>query len=128
MARRPRCQPRGAIIAYFHPSLCANAHGDLLSNALRYTPEGGQIILSARQQADAVVLAVQDSGAGISPEALPHVFERFYRGDASRQQQDGESGLGLAIARSLVEIHGGRITAHSDGIGCGSTFSVYLPL
>lgn len=110
------------------PERMAQVLGNLISNALRYTPEGGQITLSARQQADAVVLAVQDNGVGISPEALAHVFERFYRGDASRQQQDGESGLGLAIARSLVETHGGRITANSDGIGCGSTFSIYLPL
>jgi signal transduction histidine kinase len=110
------------------PERMAQVLGNLISNALRYTPEGGQIILSARQQADALVLAVQDSGAGIKPEALAHVFERFYRGDASRQQQDGESGLGLAIARSLVETHGGWITAQSDGIGCGSTFAVYLPL
>jgi len=110
------------------PERMAQVLGNLLSNALRYTPQGGRITLSARRQADAVVLAVQDSGAGISPEALPHVFERFYRGDAARQQQDGESGLGLAIARSLVETHGGRITVHSDGLGCGSTFAVYLPL
>ena len=74
-----------------------------------------------------VVLSVQDNGAGIAPDALPHIFERFYRGDALRQQSESESGLGLAIAKSLVEAHGGTITATSEGVGKGSTFSVCLP-
>ncbi len=70
---------------------------------------------------------VQDDGKGIAPETLPRIFDRFYRGDESRQQQDGESGLGLAIVKSLVEAHGGQVSAASAGIGHGSTFSIYLP-
>jgi len=101
--------------------------GNLISNALRYTPKGGQITLSARRQADAVCLAVQDTGAGIAPEVLSHVFKRFYRCDASRQQQGGESGLGLAIARSIVEAHGGMIDVQSEQ-GVGTTFTVLLPV
>ena len=110
------------------PERMALALGNLVSNALRHTPEGGQIVLSAHRRADAVLLTVQDNGEGIAPEVLPHIFDRFYRGDASRQQQNGESGLGLAIVKSLVEAHGGRISAVSAGVGCGSTFSIYLPL
>jgi two-component system sensor histidine kinase BaeS len=79
----------------------AQVLGNLLSNALRYTPEGGRITLSAERRAGTVALAVQDSGSGIAPEDLSRVFDRFYRGDASRQQENGESGLGLAIARSM---------------------------
>jgi len=105
----------------------AQVLGNLVSNALRYTPNGGRIVLSARRQAEHVVLSVEDNGAGIAPEALPHVFERFYRADPSRQQSESESGLGLAIAKSLVEAHGGTIAVASDGIGQGSTFSARFP-
>jgi signal transduction histidine kinase len=98
---------------------------NLVSNALRYTPEGGEIWLIGRQEAGAVVLEVQDNGAGIDPEALPHVFERFYRADESRQ--DDGSGLGLAIARSVIELHGGSLTAKSAGPGQGSIFIIRFP-
>ena len=70
--------------------------GNLVSNALRHTPDGGQIILSAQHRVDAVLLMVQDNGAGIAPEVLPRISDRFYRGDESHQQQAGESGLGIA--------------------------------
>ncbi len=99
---------------------------NLVNNALRYTPAGGQIFLSAVQRDDQILLGVQDSGAGITPEALPHVFERFYRGDPARPEQSGASGLGLAIAKSIVEMHGGRIWAESAP-GAGSTFTIALP-
>jgi two-component system, OmpR family, sensor histidine kinase BaeS len=104
----------------------AQVLGNLASNALRYTPDRGRIALSAHRQAQQIVLSVKDNGAGIAPDALPHVFERFYRADVSRQTES-ESGLGLAIAKSLVEAHGGTITATSEGVGKGSTFSVCLP-
>jgi two-component system sensor histidine kinase BaeS len=74
-----------------------------------------------------VTLLVQDTGRGISPETLPHVFDRFYRGDTARQQQAGESGLGLAIARSIVEAHGGTIAADSE-LGRGTVFVIELPV
>jgi two-component system OmpR family sensor kinase len=69
---------------------------------------------------------VQDTGAGISPEDLPRVFDRFFRGDSSRQADEGQSGLGLAIVKSLVELHGGSITARSE-LGSGSVFTICLP-
>jgi signal transduction histidine kinase len=100
---------------------------NLVSNALRYTPPGGRITLSVRQENRGVVLMVQDTGAGIAPEVLPHVFERFYRGDRARTQSTDESGLGLAIAKSIVELHGGSLSAASDGPGKGSTFAIHLP-
>lgn len=99
---------------------------NLVSNALRYTPEGGTVSLAARQAGGMIELIVADNGGGIAPDVLPHVFERFYRGDAARQGD--ESGLGLAIARSIVELHGGKITASSAGIGKGSTFTIQLPV
>jgi two-component system sensor histidine kinase BaeS len=92
--------------------------GNLISNALRYTPEGGEIRLTARQLAGRLVLSVADTGSGIPPESLPQIFERSYRGDASRT--GNESGLGLAIAKSIIELHGGRISAQSDGPGKGT--------
>jgi signal transduction histidine kinase len=106
----------------------AQVLSNLVSNALRYTPDGGCIVLAAKRRGAQVILSVEDNGAGIAPDALPHVFERFYRADASRQQSESESGLGLAIAKSLVEAHGGTITAASAGIGKGSTFSACFPV
>lgn len=104
----------------------AQVFGNLLSNALRYTPEGGIIRLSARQQDGQVLLEVSDSGPGIPPEVLPQIFERTVRGDPARQQQQGETGLGLAIARSLVEAQGGTIKVRSLP-GEGAVFTIQLP-
>jgi signal transduction histidine kinase len=101
--------------------------GNLLTNSLRYTPSGGLIALSAWRQGSAVALAVQDNGAGIAREDLPHVFDRFYRGDTARSQQDSESGLGLAIAKSITEAHGGKIEVQSE-LGHGTTFTVLMPV
>lgn len=89
--------------------------GNLVSNALRYTPEGGEISLSANQAEGSLVVSVKDNGSGIPPEVLPYIFERSYRGDSSRS--GSESGLGLAIVKSIVELHGGSIHAKSDGTG-----------
>jgi len=85
---------------------------NLVVNAFRYTPEGGKVILSAASSDGNVLLRVKDTGKGISPVDLPHIFDRFYRGDKSRQD-NGESGLGLAIAKSIVEAHGGMISVKS---------------
>ncbi len=101
--------------------------GNLVGNALRYTPNGGHITLAAKRHAQKIILSVVDNGAGIAPDVLPHIFERFYRADTSRQGES-ESGLGLAIAKSLVEAHGGALTATSEGVGRGSTFSLDLGL
>jgi signal transduction histidine kinase len=101
--------------------------GNLLSNALRYTPEGGQVWVSLEQQGQNACVRVRDSGPGIPPEALSHVFERFYRSDRSRSRAEGGTGLGLAIARQLAEAHGGALQAanHPEG---GAEFSLRLPL
>jgi signal transduction histidine kinase len=95
--------------------------GNLVSNALRYTPKGGRVVLSAYLQERFLCFSVQDNGVGIDPEALPHIFDRFYRADDARQ--GGESGLGLAIAKSLVEAHGGKIEVKSE-LGWGTKFVV----
>jgi histidine kinase len=101
---------------------------NLVGNALQYTPAGGRVSISARRQGDAVLLAVQDTGIGIAPDHLPHIFERFYRVDKSRSRAGGGSGIGLTIAQHLVEAHGGQIQAASDGPGQGSVFSFTLPV
>jgi signal transduction histidine kinase len=108
------------------PDRMAQVLGNLVANAMRYTPAGGRIVLAAESDANAVTLHVQDDGAGIAPDDLPYVFERFYRGDKSRQQLDGESGLGLAIVKSLVEAHGGTVSAEST-LGEGTTFTITIP-
>ncbi len=108
------------------PERMAQVLGNLLSNALRYTPAEGTITLSAVKEAERVILLVSDTGPGIAPEDLPYVFNRFYRADKSRHQT-GESGLGLTIAKSLVEAHGGGISVESQP-GNGTTFVLWLPL
>ena len=100
---------------------------NLVGNALRYTPPGGRVTVSAAGEDGAAVLTVRDTGIGIPPEHLPHVFDRFYRCDASRSRETGGSGLGLAIVRQLVAAHGGTVAAASEP-GRGSTFTVRLPL
>ena len=99
---------------------------NLFDNAFHYTPSGGKVILSASQVAGGVEFRVQDTGPGISPEDLPNVFERFYRGDKARSRQDGGSGLGLAIAKTMVELHRGKIWVESVP-GGGTTFIILLP-
>lgn len=107
------------------PDRMVQVLGNLVTNAMRHTPAGGGIVLSAEPRRDSVVLAVRDSGAGIAPEHLPHIFDRFYRGDQSRHQEGGESGLGLAIAKSIVEAHSGRISVASTP-GVGTTVTIQL--
>ncbi|HFD40599.1 MAG TPA: sensor histidine kinase, partial [Anaerolineae bacterium] len=97
---------------------------NLLVNALRHTPPGGQVTVSAQEQAEAVEIAVADTGEGIAPEDLPRVFDRFWRADRARS--GGGSGLGLSVAQSLVEAQGGRIWAESVP-GVGSVFRLTLP-
>lgn len=98
---------------------------NLLSNALRYTPKGGWVEVRLLRREEAVI-EVQDSGSGISPQDLPHVFDRFYRADESRARVTGGRGVGLSIARAVAEAHGGTISVESE-IGVGSCFTVTLP-
>jgi two-component system OmpR family sensor kinase/two-component system sensor histidine kinase BaeS len=100
---------------------------NLIDNALRYTPSGGHVRVQARQADGALHVAVADDGPGIAAEDAPYVFERFWRGDRSRSRHGGGSGIGLAIAKHLVEMHGGTIGVESE-VGKGSTFRVRLPL
>jgi signal transduction histidine kinase/DNA-binding response OmpR family regulator len=102
---------------------------NLLSNAVKFTPRGGSVRLEARREAEEVVLSVEDTGEGIDSEFLPFVFERFRQADGSTTRLHGGLGLGLAIVRHLVELHGGTVCAESDGAGGkGSTFTVRLPI
>lgn len=100
---------------------------NLVGNAIQYTNPPGEVTVSARADGPWVQVDVTDTGIGIAVDQLPHVFERFYRADRSRARAGGGSGLGLTIARYLVEAHGGRIWASSPGLRRGSTFSLTLP-
>ena len=121
-ARREACQ------LSVDPSRMTQVLLNLLGNALQYTEEGGEVTVRAWCEQPNVLIAVQDSGVGISEEHLPHLFERFYRVDKSRSRISGGSGVGLTISKHIVEAHGGRIWGESQGLGEGSTFTVSLPL
>jgi signal transduction histidine kinase/ActR/RegA family two-component response regulator len=101
---------------------------NLLSNASRYTPHGGKIQLVLKQVNSHAEVAISDTGEGIRPELLPYVFDRFRRSDSSSTRRQGGIGLGLAIVRHLVELHGGVVLVDSQGVGKGATFTVSLPL
>jgi PAS domain S-box-containing protein len=103
------------------------AVGNLLSNAAKYTEESGHIHLSLEATAHEVVLRVQDDGIGIAPEMLSTVFDPFAQSERALSLSQGGLGIGLGLVRSLVEMHGGRVEAHSDGPGCGSKFVIHLP-
>ena len=101
---------------------------NLVGNAMQYTPSGGEVKIKATHQDDEISISVSDTGIGISPEHLEHLFTRFYRVDKSRSRAGGGSGIGLTIAKFLVEAHGGRIWAESAGPDLGSTFTFTLPV
>ncbi len=101
---------------------------NLLSNAVKFTPAGGQVRVSARRTGDTAFVTVADTGQGMAPTFVPHVFERFRQEDGATTRKAGGLGLGLAIVKHLVELHGGTITAQSEGHGQGSTFTLTLPL
>jgi two-component system heavy metal sensor histidine kinase CusS len=105
--------------------LLRRALSNLLSNALRYTPRGGTVILRAAADGDACVISVVDDGCGIAPEHLPYLFDRFYRADPARSSTDS-TGLGLAVVRSIAELHGGTVTVDSAP-GKGAAFTLRLP-
>jgi two-component system sensor histidine kinase BaeS len=100
--------------------------GNLVTNALRATPRGGTVTLSAsRDDPDQATIVVADTGIGIAPDQLPHIFDRFWRADTARGRTTGGSGLGLAIARQIVNNHGGRISAASQP-GAGTRITIVL--
>lgn len=101
---------------------------NLAGNALQYTPNGGKVSISVRREKSEILFAVKDTGIGISTEQLTFIFNRFYRTDKSRNRASGGSGIGLTIAKALVQAHQGKIWAESNGEGKGSTFSFLIPL
>jgi signal transduction histidine kinase len=101
---------------------------NLLSNAAKYTPDGGDIVLTLKREGEEAVLSVRDNGSGIAAEALPNVFDLFMQAERTYDRAQGGLGIGLTLVKSLVAMHGGRVEAHSDGPGHGSEFVVRLPI
>jgi CheY-like chemotaxis protein len=101
---------------------------NLLSNAIKFTPRGGKVEVRVDREHSKMRIVVSDTGAGILGEFLPHVFDRFRQADSSITRAQGGLGLGLAIVRHLIEVHGGTVEAHSEGEGKGSTFTVWMPI
>jgi signal transduction histidine kinase len=120
--------PETPVYSLVDPDRIRQALGNLLSNALRYTPQEGAIKVSLTEGENSVLIKVEDTGTGISAENLPRVFDRFYRGDPSRNRGVPGTGLGLAIAQAIVQAHDGQIEAESQGINQGSVFTIRLPL
>ncbi len=100
---------------------------NLLTNALRHTPQNGSVTIYLSQQNNQLRIAIQDTGEGIAPEHLTHIWNRFYRTARARDRHSGGTGLGLAITRAIIQAHDGQVSANSDGVGKGSTFTLYLP-
>src|SRR5690606_24294614 len=105
----------------------AQVLGNLLNNAAKYTPEGGLITVSARSEGNEAVLSVSDNGVGIPGDMLPKVFDLFTQVDRNLERSQGGLGIGLALVRQLVAMHGGTIEAQSGGVDRGSMFTVRLP-
>jgi signal transduction histidine kinase len=101
--------------------------GNLLTNALKYTPRGGHVRVTVRREHDSAILRVEDSGIGIPVELLPHVFDLFVQGTCSLERAQGGLGIGLTLVRKLVELHGGMVEVDSPGPGQGSIFTVRVP-
>ncbi|MDT8304538.1 MAG: ATP-binding protein [Anaerolineae bacterium] len=135
---RPQYEDKGVALAVALPRQLPAISADkwrvtqvmtnLLGNALQYTPEGGQVTVTASRDGDQLVVQVADTGIGIAVEDIDHIFERFYRVDKSRSRAGGGSGIGLTIARHLVEAHGGEIWVESAGLGKGTSFTFTMPV
>ncbi|HEY8549731.1 MAG TPA: response regulator [Vicinamibacterales bacterium] len=124
---KPTLDSRAGIISG-DPGRVQQVLWNLLSNAIKFTGRGGHIEVKLVRRDSHVELSVIDDGEGIKPDFLPYLFDRFRQGDSSTTRQHRGMGLGLSIVKNLVEMHGGSVHAHSDGEGCGSTFTVTLPL
>jgi CheY-like chemotaxis protein len=120
--------PASGLVVDADPTRLSQVVANLLSNAAKYTPANGLITISAEVSDGRVRLSVRDTGAGIEPDFLPRIFDLFVQGGQASDRAQGGLGLGLAIARNLVEMHGGTLSAESDGLGKGSTFTVELAL
>ncbi len=134
----PTASARNIEMLSSFPSVPAHVSGDegrlqqviwnLLANAVKFTPKGGNVTLRVEQSGSLVRLTVSDTGIGIDPAFLPHLFEPFRQADSSSTREHGGIGLGMAIVRKLVELHGGTVSAQSEGPGRGATFTVELPV
>jgi signal transduction histidine kinase len=119
-------QPDAPILC--DPARMQQVIWNLLSNAIKFTPEGGKVSVRSERNGELVTITVSDSGVGITPSFLPHVFDRFRQQDAATTRAHGGLGIGLSIVRHLVELHGGTVQAQSEGEGRGATFSVTVPV
>ena len=120
--------PQESLLLSADPVRLAQVIGNLLTNATKYTEASGHILLSARRDGGTAVLRVRDTGIGIAPDMLPHVFDLFVQVDHAASRSQGGLGIGLTLVKNLVEMHGGTVEAHSGGLGRGSEFVVRLPL
>jgi histidine kinase len=120
--------PTGLLMVEADPDRISQVLINLIGNALQYTPTGGQVDVTVQRKNNGALFTIADTGVGIPAEHLPHLFTRFYRVDKSRARASGGSGIGLTIARHLVEAHSGQIWAESDGVGQGSQVMFWLPL
>jgi signal transduction histidine kinase len=137
-AVRPLAATKNVDLAFDEGSGDRTVNGDgerlqqvmwnLLANAIKFTPEGGRVDVFIESATEYVEVRVVDTGQGIGPDLLPHVFERFRQADEATTRRHGGLGLGLGIARHLVELHGGTVQAASPGLGQGATFTVRLPI
>jgi signal transduction histidine kinase/ActR/RegA family two-component response regulator len=137
-ASRALVEQRGLELTVALPDAPVLVNGDevrlgqvflnLLNNAAKYTEAGGRIRLAVEPQGDAVAVSVKDSGVGVAPADLPHLFETFFQIDRSLEKAQGGLGIGLSLVRKLVELHGGRVEARSEGLGKGAEFIVHLPV
>jgi PAS domain S-box-containing protein len=136
-AVRPAAEAKGIELEYLPDPVPVFVRADLarlqqiawnlLSNAIKFTDGAGRVELRLKRDGGRIVISVRDTGCGIAPEFLPHVFDRFSQADSSISRAHGGLGLGLAIVRRLTEMQGGAVEAESDGAGCGATFTVRLP-
>jgi two-component system heavy metal sensor histidine kinase CusS len=119
--------PAEPVVAELDRSLLQRAVGNLVSNALAHTPPGGAVSLRAESDSSAIHIEVSDTGVGIPAEALPRVFDRFFRVDTSRSQGSGSTGLGLAIVQSIAQLHGGKAEISSQ-LGQGTRVALRIPI
>jgi CheY-like chemotaxis protein len=137
-AVHPTADVKGVAISTTFDPVAGSVAGDperlqqvtwnLLTNAIKFTPRGGSVHVSVQPTDSGAAIIVSDTGVGIAPEFVPHLFERFRQADASASRSHGGLGLGLAIVRQLVDMHGGTIAGESGGLGKGAAFTVKLPL
>ena len=119
--------PSEAVFVEADPVRLEQVIWNLLNNAVKFTPRDGNIRVKLRNEPDEIVLTVEDNGQGIEKSFLPHIFEIFRQADPSTNRSQSGMGIGLAVVQQLVELHGGSVTARSDGLGAGASFTIYLP-